>query len=333
MQLAAIISFAPAGRWGHGGFSIGNALHALFPREEPVSGIGRGSGGIFHAASPVLEKDLVQRLQGRYGKDLANPRTQVQVVEEIMRVLEPRDPERYQKMTADAVRQVFPDNSSQLVKMTGKVALYDTWLQNNWDPLFSKGRKEKQDIIWGKRREIFGKDAEKIWPEEQRTRTIDQVVSGLNRVKGASLMDKFTFFDGTIRQEYDLEANAFIRGHQQDLLNRFLRLESVQSDLRGMSAQERRKNLRAMRKTLGMDEATLAHYDALEKARDDRWTKGLQYMKDRQEVLDSALQGGLRELVLDELRKKYFSTEAPVVAAEEKAGYYRFKVKRVYGMN
>ena len=333
MQLAAILSFAPAGTGGHGGLSIRNALHALFPAQDAKDIIGRRSGGFLRAGPSILDRDVVLRLRDRYGKDLGSPRAQVQVVEDIKQVLEPRYPERYQDMMGDAIRQAFPDSADRLVKMAGEVALYDAWLQNNWDPLFSKSRKEKQNIIWGKRREIFGSDAEKIWPEEQRTRTLDQVVSGLNKVTGASFMDKFAFFEGTIRQEYDLEANAFIKSHQKALLDRFLKLESVQADLRKMPSQERRKNLRAIRKALGVDEGTLAHWDALEKTRDDRWEKGLQYMRDRQEVLDSSLQGGLRELVLDELRKKYFGSESAVVAAEEKAGYYRLKVKRVYGLN
>ena len=55
-------------------------------------------------------------------------------------------------------------------------------------------------------------------------------------------------------------------------------------------------------------------------------------MKDRQQVMDS-VPLELREIVLDELRQKYFGNEAATVAGEEKAGYFRFKVKRLYGMN
>ena len=43
--------------------------------------------------------------------------------------------------------------------------------------------------------------------------------------------------------------------------------------------------------------------------------------------------GELRVIVLNELRQKYFGNEAATVAGEEKAGYFRFKVKRLYGLH
>jgi hypothetical protein len=81
-----------------------------------------------------------------------------------------------------------------------------------------------------------------------------------------------------------------------------------------------------------MDEGTIAQGDALEKVRDERWEKGLMYMKERQKIVDS-VQGVARDSLLDELRRKYFGNDAATVAGEEKAGYFRFKAKRVYGLN
>jgi hypothetical protein len=56
------------------------------------------------------------------------------------------------------------------------------------------------------------------------------------------------------------------------------------------------------------------------------------YMKERQKIVDS-VQGVARDSLLDELRRKYFGNDAATVAGEEKAGYFRFKAKRVYGLN
>jgi hypothetical protein len=82
---------------------------------------------------------------------------------------------------------------------------------------------------------------------------------------------------------------------------------------------------------MGMDRQSLKRLDDLDKTRDDRWDKGLNYMKERQRILDT--KGRDSEHILDELRLKYFGNESSTVASEEKAGYYRFKVKRVYGLN
>lgn len=90
--------------------------------------------------------------------------------------------------------------------------------------------------------------------------------------------------------------------------------------------------MRAIRQAFGMDESTLAHWDKLEKVRDERWGKGVLYMRDRQQVMDS-VPVELREIVLNELRQKYFGNEAATVSGEEKAGYFRFKGKRLYGLN
>jgi hypothetical protein len=71
---------------------------------------------------------------------------------------------------------------------------------------------------------------------------------------------------------------------------------------------------------------------ALEKTRDERWSRGDSYMKERKQVIDKVPEA-LRELLLNELRQKYFDKEAARIASEEKSGYFRFKVKRVYGLN
>ncbi len=55
-------------------------------------------------------------------------------------------------------------------------------------------------------------------------------------------------------------------------------------------------------------------------------------MKERKQVIDKVPEA-LRELLLNELRQKYFDKEAARIASEEKSGYFRFKVKRVYGLN
>ena len=89
--------------------------------------------------------------------------------------------------------------------------------------------------------------------------------------------------------------------------------------------------MKVIRQVMGMDRGSLKRLDDLDKTRDDRWDKGLNYMKERQRILDT--RGGDSERILDELRFRYFGNEASTVASEEKAGYYRFKVKRVYGLN
>jgi hypothetical protein len=231
----------------------------------------------------------------------------------------------------EAVKLVFPANIDCLMKMSNKIALYDRWFKGATAMLYTKGAQEREGIIRGKRSEIFGPDAEKIWPDNVKVDTISRVMKALNRVKGASLQQKLAFLLDTIRQEYASNADAYIKDHRQDLLEGFLKLQSVQSDLKRMRIQERRQNLRTIRQSFGMDEGALSKWDSLEKAREKSWEKGVLYMNERQEVMDS-VPAELREIVLHELRVKHFGNEAATVAAEEKAGYFRFKGKRLFGL-
>ena len=332
MQLAAIMSFNSESALFHPGSAIKNAVVSIFSGGGSKGVAGYRARVTEHDGKLELDRELISHLRSRYGKDLSSPKVQVQAIEEIQRILEPQYPENFHEKTAEAIALVFPDNTERLIKMSDNLERYETWLQGVWDPLFSKSKKEKESIVWSKRREIFGTDAEKVWADDQKTKIINQVLSGLNRVKNSSLKDKLAFFEDTIRQEYASDADPFIQNHQQELLNSFLTLESVQADLKKMQPQERRQSLKAVRRSLGMDESTIAQGDALEKVRDERWEKGLIYMKERQKIVDS-VQGDDRDSSLDELRRKYFGNDAATVAGEEKAGYFRFKAKRVYGLN
>jgi hypothetical protein len=331
MQISTIVSSNSRASLIHPGPSIGNAVSSILPGFNTKGIAGHRARVSGYDGIVRLDKEVISHLKDQYGKALNNPKVQVQAIEEIQQLLVTQYPENFQEKIGEAVKLVFPDNVEQLMKMSSKVARYDTWLNGVWATLLTKGAQERQGIIRGKRSEIFGPEADKIWPDNVKAETINKVLKGLNRVKGASLIQKLAFLHDTIHQEYASDADAYIKDHQQDLLDRFFKLESVQSDLKGMQPQVRRQNLRAIRQAFGMDNSTLAHWDTLEKARDERWEKGVLYMKDRQQVIDS-VPGELREIVLNELRQKYFGSEAATVAGEEKTGYFRFKVMRLYGL-
>ena len=280
----------------------------------------------------MLDKALVSRLRHQYGKDLSDPKVQVQVIEEIQKGLGSQYLLNSRDKIKDAFALVFPANVDQLMKMSGKLGIYNEWLRSTWGTLLSKNFKERENILKSKRIEVFGSDADRIWTVDMRMNTLNKILSALNRVKNAPLKDKLTFFMDTIRQEYGSDTDAFISSYQQELLKHFIGLESVQTDLGKMKPQERELNLRAIRQAFAVDQATIARWEALDKIRDDRWEKGTMYMKERQKIMDS-VQGPTREFLLDALRSSYFGKDAATVASEEKAGYFRFKAKRIYGQN
>jgi hypothetical protein len=115
-------------------------------------------------------------------------------------------------------------------------------------------------------------------------------------------------------------------------MNRFLSLESVQAELDGMSPEARAQSLREVRKGMGLDDAALARWDALDKERDARWEAGAKYMLER-EALSQKYAGDELARRLAALRARYFGDEAEVIAAEEESGLYRFARPRRWGQN
>ncbi|HPS94488.1 MAG TPA: hypothetical protein PK600_08495 [Deltaproteobacteria bacterium] len=327
LQFASL--FSPVGRSaGHSPSIFQRAAHLLFPGNRAVDGTKVSE----RDRKLEMSEETVSRLRAVYGGAMEDPGVQVRAIEEIRRILVAEFPKTWHARMNEVLYMVFPEKQGQLAKVSAKLDRYNAWLEQNWGGLLGLRSSERNAILWGKRREIFGQAAEAIWADERRMEKISQVLDGLNRVKGAPLSEKLAFFEATIRQEYALKADAFIRDHQSELLDRFLGMESVQADLKRMQPQDRRQALLAVRKALGMDEATLKRLDELEKIRDQRWEKGLAYLKERRRIVGTS-QGEARERMLDELRARYFGPDAPVIAGEEASGFSRFAARRVYGKN
>ncbi|HVN71758.1 MAG TPA: hypothetical protein VMU10_07050 [Desulfomonilia bacterium] len=329
MQFAAIFDLRPGAFLMRSDAVIGKAIDSI------LAGGGSQSVAVRRAhlsGALNLDKALVSRLRNQYGKDLSDPKVQFQVIEELQKGLQSRYPLNSRDKMKEAVALAFPGNVDQLMKMSDRLDSYNAWLRSTWGTMLDKSFKDREDILKSKRTEIFGTDADKIWTVDLRMNTLNRILSALNRVKNAPLKDKLAFFMDTIRQEYGSDTDAFIDSYQQELLKHFIGLESVQADLGKMKPQERELSLRAIRQAFNVDQATLARWEALDKIREDRWERGLMYMKERQKIVDS-VHGATRDFLLDALRSSYFGKDAATVTSEEKAGYFRFKGRRIYGLN
>ena len=119
---------------------------------------------------------------------------------------------------------------------------------------------------------------------------------------------------------------------QQELMDRFLDLGSVQKDLDALTAEQREAQLRSIRKDMGLDDAALTRWKELDGQRDARWAMGEQYMTERQR-LTLSYSGAELEGRLQQLRARYFPDEAQTIADEEASGFYRFSQPRQWGRN
>jgi hypothetical protein len=312
--------------------AVMKTFRSFFPEDRSIKTQSRGV--------PVSEKDRklrvspdkVSQLRNMYSSTISDPMVQMQVIEQMEQYLTSEFPETWHGRMAQALGFVFPDKADQLVQMLRKLDDYNAWVDKNWGRLLGMKRTERNNVLWDKRKEIFGNAAQGIWQGDLKEDSIYRILEVLNKVKGSSLEDALDFLVNSIRQAYGGQADIFIKKHQKELLDTFLGLESIQSDFKVMQPPEKRQSLKTIRKAFGMSEAELIRWEALDRVRDERWAKGLAYVKERQRIAGYA-QDSSKERMLDELRMKYFGPEAEIIANEERAGFFRFDVKRVYGKN
>ncbi len=88
-----------------------------------------------------------------------------------------------------------------------------------------------------------------------------------------------------------------------DLANSFLEMDSVQSDLRGMSPAERASYLKQLRLSVGLKEDEVRKMAEVDAIRDRLWENGPAYNKERSDIM-AKYDGDERERRLDEARKK-----------------------------
>lgn len=275
-------------------------------------------------------QDVVQYFRDTYGKTIHHKHTQVMLVEKLMSYLIKMYPDDWVVYLYAMLREIFPGMENEIFDTFEKLHKYNTWLEENNADLAQMSSKEKRDALWKKRYEIFEQDAEQVWEAEKR---IEPIYNALDTINESNMPfdQKLSLYKQSIQEAYKTNAENFVARKQQELMNTFLDVESVQKDLAAMTPQERKESLKEVRKAMGLDNAALQRWEELDQIRDQRWDAGMQYMQQRSE-LEEKYKGQELEKQLDSLRIKYFGNEAETIRAEEESGYYRFTQQRKYGL-
>ncbi|TAL33608.1 MAG: hypothetical protein EPN93_13390 [Spirochaetes bacterium] len=281
---------------------------------------------------PLSFEEQVAYLRQRFGRKIAHAHTQVRVLDLLMRHCREQDADGWIACLQEYLIAAFPDLADEMFALFENYYKYQTWLQNNETDLKGLSNKERKRLLWEKRKALFGDAlAEEIWAGEIRNDSILDAMEKIDKA-GGSILDKLSMYKGSISSAYEEAAPGFVRTHQQEVMDRFLGMESVQAGLSAMPPDERARNLREVRKSMDMDEAALGRWEELDRSRDTRWDAGSAYMSARAR-LEEEYKGTVPESRLDEIRAKYFGTEAEAIRNEEGSGYFRFKEKRVWGKN
>ncbi|HEX5751212.1 MAG TPA: hypothetical protein VFZ09_33625 [Archangium sp.] len=279
------------------------------------------------------EKDIVSYLRSRYGARIRDPHTQMRMLEQLMRHFQKLNPTGWEADLLAVLKQAFPELYDELVQRLRQRLDYESWVKEHHAELKDKPEAERRAAIWEERNRLFGKDvAEKIWAAELRNTAVADALKSIDALPGASVSDRMAQYKQSLEKTYGEKSQAYVQAHQQELMNHFLDLGSVQKDLAAMQPEQRAKNLRTIRQEMGLDEQALQRWEELDRARDARWELGSQYMSER-EALAQQYSGPELEARLTELRARYFADEAQTVAEEEQSGFFRFTRPRQWGRN
>lgn len=291
-------------------------------------------------APPLLLKDPDQELEQlsahmreRFGGKLKEPYIQIKMLEDLMRYFQKRSPDHWQEELLAFLKKTFPELYDELAATLRNRVDYEKWVKDNDSYLKGLSDKDRRAAMWDARNRLFGKEnAEKIWASELKNEAVTDTLATIDAKPDAKLTEKLSTYKQRLQEIYGDQTDAYLERHRQETMNRFLDLSSVQQDLTAMTPQERSQNLRAIRKEMGMDEEALKRWDTLDQTRDARWDVGMKYMAERQ-ALAQQFSGAELEAKLQEVRARYFGTEAEVIAQEEASGFFRFERQRQWGRN
>ncbi|QRK11456.1 hypothetical protein JQX13_16100 [Archangium violaceum] len=277
--------------------------------------------------------DLVSYLRSRYGARIRDPHTQMRMLEQLMRHFQQLNPTGWEADLLALLQQAFPELYDELALRLRQRLDYEKWVKEHRAELRDKTNDERRAAVWEERNRLFGKDvAEKIWLAELRNQAVADSLEAIDALPNANVQERMARYKQSLGKTYGESAQAYMQTHQQELMNRFLDLGSVQQELGAMTPDQRARSLRSIREEMGLDEEALRRWEDLDRRRDVRWEVGSQYMSER-ELLAQQYSGPELEARLTELRSRYFSDEAETLAQEERSGFFRFTRPRQWGRN
>ncbi len=278
---------------------------------------------------------LAIKLLESYGESIQSRRVQAQLIDIRDQVMGAY-PEQGADIFARAIHTAFPALADKILATVANMANYQSWLEENHLALSEMGMLEREGVLWHKRRQLFGEDAEVIWVEEkqlwaQKQQTIQKVILDLDQAHQSSLDETLFQLQTALNETYSngIDRLALDQGIVAQV---YFGFESVQAKLRDLSPQARQEEINQLRKQLGYTDAQIQRLQVRDEKRNARWENGLAYMAERQALM-TRLSGPELERQLAQLQEQYFKHEAKTIALEEQDGFFRYERPRLYGRN
>lgn len=277
------------------------------------------------------EKTIILQLRKKYGASIAGIPLQLEVIANLRDLLQKLYPQDWQQRLLRILAAAFPAQAAELLDVFARLLRYEEWLEKVLPHMQFDSAEARSQVMWAKRVELFGDAAYQIWAVELREQKLKEQLTALGQ-STAPFQDKSRTYVEALRATYGDRIIGPEAPHLTQNLGRFLALDSVQQDLKSVPAPERQLRLREFRAAMGLDEAALKRWDALDAERDTVRAAGDTYLAERAR-LDALPAGPERDARLQALQDRLFGAEAAFIRNEEASGHYRFKSPQTLGVN
>lgn len=276
------------------------------------------------------DREFAARLRAKFGPRIADRHAQIKLLEQILAYLEAQGVAGDLARASALLKSLFPELADALFAKLQGLLDYTAWLEENREALGNMTATDRRQALWAARRELFGNDAEAIWAGELRNEQFASSIEAIGANAQLTTREKLQKYVGAIQETYGDRSPEVVARQQTELLDRFMELDAVQTDLGAMPPSQRREALREIRSAMGMDEEALGRWDALDHQRDRAWADGQQYQLERAALI-ARVEGAEQAQQLRDLQDRLFGPMADDIRNEEAAGFYRFAERRRIG--
>lgn len=278
------------------------------------------------------EQIIIKQLRKKFPEKIGRVALQVLMIANLMDLLRQLYPDDWEPRLRRILAAAFPAQATALRDSYLALTAYNHWLKDGLPQLVFPTHEARMQALWNKRISLFGNAAYEIWALERREMALADTLKSLAS-SPVPFAEKADTYLAKLHDTYGDKLQATGGGNATLLMTRFLEIDSVQRDLKTMSAEERQRELRQFRHDIGLDDAALDRWQHLDSERDTNRQAGDRYMAARAQ-LEKNYQGEALATQITDLQKRMFGdSEATFIRNEEASGYFRFSTPQKIGLD
>lgn len=275
---------------------------------------------------------IAEAIRTKYGDRIHLPDWQIKVLNNLLNLLQTLYPDTWQDAIYTVLKLAFPELADQLMARLQDWLDYQQWIAAVFDVMTFANADERRQTLWSKRRSLFGDDADIIWANELRQQAFDNALAEINQFQG-SFDDKSDQYVQLVRDTFGETAFGDNGHNTTQLMQTFVGLESVQTELRDASPEDQDALLMAFRQDMGLSEAAVGRWQQLDAERRDHRENGDLYQQQREQILASTPEEDQQDALWQLQVELFGEAEAKFIQNEEASGVYRFETEQVIGLN